>query len=113
MRRRPFLSPEAAADLEEIRQYTLERFGEDQARRYLSGLREAIEQLASHPDSGRAVAAGTEIRCWLHRGHYRVLYRERDDRLEIGRIIHSAREKEYQRALSNLLRGLSQLDEQG
>jgi plasmid stabilization system protein ParE len=71
---------------------------------YLTGLREAFEQLASHPVSGREIAAGSEVRCWLHRGHYRVFYRERDDRLEIGRIIHAAREEEYQRALSNLLR---------
>jgi plasmid stabilization system protein ParE len=40
VRLRPALSPEAAADLEEIRQYTAEQFGEDQARRYMSGLRE-------------------------------------------------------------------------
>ena len=67
MRRRPALSPKAAADLEEIRQYTAERFGENQARRYLSGHREAFERLASHPDSRRAgITAGSEIRCWIH-----------------------------------------------
>lgn len=112
MRRRPSLSPEAAADLEEIRHYTAERFGEDQARRYLNSLREAFEQLASHPDSGRAIAVGSEIRCWLHRGHYRVLYRERGDRLEIGRVIHAAREQEYQRALDHLVQRLDS-SEQG
>jgi toxin ParE1/3/4 len=104
VRRRPTLSPEAAADLEEIRQHTAERFGEDQARRYVSGLREAFEQLAFYPNSGREIATGSEIRCWNHRGHYRVLYRERGDRLEIGRIIHAAREQEFQRALEFLLR---------
>jgi toxin ParE1/3/4 len=104
VRLRPVLSPEAIADLEEIRQYTSEHFGEDQARRYMSDLREAFEQLASFSDSGREIASGSEIRCWIHRGHYRVLYRERDDRLEIGRIIHTAREQELQRALDVLLR---------
>lgn len=104
MRLRPALSPEAVADLEEIRQYTSELFGEDQARRYMSGLREAFEQLASHPDSGREIASGSEIRCWIHHGQYRVLYRERGDRLEIGRIIHTAREQELQRALDVLSR---------
>ena len=106
MRRRPALSPEATADLEEIRQYTAERFGEDQARRYLSGLRQAFEQLASHPGSGREIASDSEIRCWIYRSQYRVLYRERGDRLEIGRIIHTAREQEFQRALEFLLRRL-------
>jgi hypothetical protein len=33
-----------------------------------------------------------------------VLYRERGDRLEIGRIVHVAREQELQRALDVLLR---------
>jgi toxin ParE1/3/4 len=104
VKRRLTLSPEAAADLEEIRQYTAERFGEDQARRYLSGFREAFEQLASYPDSGREIASGSEIRCWIHRGHYRVLYRERADRLEIGRVIHVSREQELLRALELLQR---------
>jgi toxin ParE1/3/4 len=99
VRLRPALSPEAVADLEEIRQYTFERFGEDQARRYLSGLRKAFEELASCPDSGREIAPGSEIRYWIHRS----LYRERGNHLEIGRIIHVAREQELQRALDLLL----------
>ncbi len=106
MRLRPALSPEAVADLEEIRQYASERFGEDQARRYMSGLREAFEQLASYPDSGREIASGSEIHCWIHQSHYRVLYRKRGNHLEIGRIIHVAREQELQRALDFLLRRL-------
>lgn len=104
MSRRPTLSPEAVADLEEIRQYTAERYGEDQARRYLRELRQAFEQLAFYPGSGKLIAPGSDIRCWIHRGQYRVLYRERGDRLEIGRIIHTARDHELQRALDFLLR---------
>ena len=50
------------------------------------------------------IALGSDIRCWIHRGQYRVLYRERADRLEIGRIIHTARDHEFQRALGYLLR---------
>lgn len=82
---------------------TAARFGEDQARRYLSGLREAFERLASHPDSGREIA-GPEIRCWIPQGQDRVLYRARGNRLDIGRIIHTAREREFRRALDLLLR---------
>jgi toxin ParE1/3/4 len=104
VRLRPALSPEAVADLEEIRQYTFERFGEDQARRYLNGLRKAFKELAAYPDSGREIAPGSEIRYWIHRSHYRVLYRERGNHLEIGRILHVAREQELQRALDLLLR---------
>jgi plasmid stabilization system protein ParE len=71
----------------------------------MSGLRETFEQIADHPNSGREVAAGSDLRYWIHRGHYRVLYRLRSDLLEIGRIIHAAREPEYQRALEIYLRG--------
>jgi plasmid stabilization system protein ParE len=68
----------------------------------MKGLRESFEHLAAHPGSGAVIATGSEIRCWIHQGHYRVLYRERGDRLEIGRIIHTAREQELQRALDLL-----------
>lgn len=98
------VSPEASADLEEIRQYTAEKFGAEQARSYVRELRAALEQLTVHPSSGKPIAPSAEIRCWIHRGHYRVLYRLRDERLEVGRIIHAAREEEYQRALDYYLR---------
>lgn len=98
-RRRLALSAEASIDLDEIRQHTEEQFGVDQARRYLSGLRDALDLLTTQPSMGTVVLPGSEIRCWIHRGHYRVLYRDHGDHLEIGRVLHTAREAEYQRAL--------------
>lgn len=74
-KRRLAYSDDALADLEEIRQYTAEQFGTAQARRYLQELREAMALLHEHPEVGRPVALGSEIRCWVHKGHYRVLYR--------------------------------------
>lgn len=70
----------------------------------MESLRETFEHLAAYPGSGPEIATGSEIRVWIHRGHYRVLYRERGARLEIGRIIHTTREQELQRALDILLR---------
>jgi plasmid stabilization system protein ParE len=102
-RRRLTLSAEASADLDEIRLHTAEQFGEDQARRYLAGLRNALDLLTTQPGMGTLVQSSSEIRCWIHRGHYRVLYRDRGNHLEIGRILHTAREAEYQRALRFLL----------
>lgn len=104
MKLRPALSGKASADLEEIRQYTAEKFGDEQARRYLTSLREAFEHLSAFPLSGREIAKGSEFRCWIHQGHHRIIYRARGDRLEIGRVIHGAREAEYQRALKHYLR---------
>lgn len=103
-RRRLALSAAASADLDEIHQHTAEQFGEDQARRYLAGLRDALDLLTTQPGMGTVVQPGSEIRCWIHRGHYRVLYRDRGDYLEIARMLHTAREAEYQRALRFLLR---------
>lgn len=101
--RRLAYSDDAIADLEEIRQYTAEQFGRAQARRYLQELREAIALLLEHPEMGRPVAPGSEIRCWVHKGHYHVLYRPTDGRLDVGRLVHTAREREYQRAVQALL----------
>lgn len=42
-RRRLALSAAASADLDDIHQHTAEQFGEDQARRYLAGLRDALD----------------------------------------------------------------------
>ena len=103
MTRRLAVSLEALSDLEEIRQYTAEQSGEAQARAYLTGLREAFELLAVHPASGKAIAPGSNLRCSIYRRH-RIVYRQRADRLEVGRVLHVARELEDRRALEVYLR---------
>lgn len=45
--REVILRPEATRDIEDIADYTIDQWGADQARRYLTELRRAIEQLAS------------------------------------------------------------------
>jgi len=45
------LSRLAAADLEEIAEYTIERFGINQARRYRDGLKTCFDQLAENHHS--------------------------------------------------------------
>lgn len=47
------LSRRAKADLDEIWEYSAERWGEEQADRYVENLRHAIEKLASSPSRGR------------------------------------------------------------
>jgi len=51
---RYLLSPAAQADLEEIWDYTHERWGVDQAEEYLRELQRAIERAAANPRIGRA-----------------------------------------------------------
>jgi len=47
------LTRTARRDLEDIRTYTLARWGRDQWLRYFAGLSEAFERIASDPQSGR------------------------------------------------------------
>jgi toxin ParE1/3/4 len=48
------LRPRAIADLDEIWDYTVETWNEDQAERYLAGLHDALELLAAQPEIGRS-----------------------------------------------------------
>ena len=47
------LSPRAQADIDEIWDYSADRWGIDQADRYIGKLREAIETIANDPRRGR------------------------------------------------------------
>ena len=47
-------SPRARHDLEETWTYTAERWGEDQAERYLAVIREATERIVEAPEIGRS-----------------------------------------------------------
>jgi toxin ParE1/3/4 len=51
---RYLLSPAAQADLEQIWDYTHDRWGIDQAEEYLRELQRAIERAAANPQIGRA-----------------------------------------------------------
>lgn len=51
---RYLLSPAAQADLEQIWDYTQDRWGVDQAEEYLRELQRAIERVAANPRIGRA-----------------------------------------------------------
>jgi len=83
------LSGKAAFDLGEIADYTVERFGIDQARRYRDGLKTCFDQLAENPRMGRRtehLARG--LRRFEHQSHI-VFYRSEADGLLIVRILHS------------------------
>ena len=47
------LSHRALADLEDIRTYTIETWGQEQWLKYYRGLVDAFEQIEQYPDSGR------------------------------------------------------------
>jgi toxin ParE1/3/4 len=48
------ISPAAGADLERIWDYTCDRWGEDQAEKYVREIQRAIERVVDNPGIGRA-----------------------------------------------------------
>ncbi len=84
------LAQAAIEDLESIDDYTVRTWDADQADRYLDMLWATFEQIAKDPTRWR-------LRPELHpdcriclAGRHAILFRVRDDRVEIGRVLHDA-----------------------
>ena len=86
---RYLLSPAAQADLEEIWDYTAERWDVDQAEEYLRGLQHAIERAAANPRVGRSC---DEIRPGYRKlaaGSHTLYYRlSADGTVDVVRVLH-------------------------
>jgi toxin ParE1/3/4 len=83
------LSPAARADLEQIWDYTRDRWGVDQAETYAHEIQRAIERVVDNPEIGRAC---DEVRpgyrkhgVGSHTLYYRIL---RVDVIDVVRILH-------------------------
>ena len=86
------LSNQAKADLNEIADYTIEKFGIDQARRYRDGLETCFQTLADTPMVGRSAAAfAPELRRYEIQAHV-VFYRPEDPGAFIVRVLHESRD---------------------
>lgn len=83
------LSPSARADLDAIWDYTVERWGEVQAERYVFAIRDACAALAAGSRIGKAI---DEIRPGYRKlavGSHILFYRIGNvGRIEIVRILH-------------------------
>lgn len=84
------LAHAAIEDLESIDDYTVRTWDADQADRYLAMLWATFEQIAKDPTRWH-------LRPELHpdcriclAGRHAILFRVRDDRVEIGRVLHDA-----------------------
>ncbi len=85
---RAVLTPRAQKDLDEIWDYTLSRWGLDQAERYVRGIGDAIRSVAEDPRRGRPC---NEIRPGYRKysiGSHVLFYRARPTGVEIVRILH-------------------------
>lgn len=86
------LSEEADNDLLEIYDFTAEKFGADQAVKYLVGLESMFFALCLHPYTGRE---RNEIRIGLRSSSYVshiVFYRIIESRIRIVRVLHASRD---------------------
>jgi toxin ParE1/3/4 len=84
------LRPHAQRDVEEIWDYTAEKWDSDQAEIYILSVKRTLEMLADDPRLGRACE---EIRAGYrkHRtGSHIVFYRALNDGIEIVRILHQS-----------------------
>lgn len=86
------LSTEADKDLEDIFDYTAEKFGFEQAVTYISSFGELFELLANNPNLGRK---REEIRDGLHsisKESHVIFYRIIRSKVRIVRILHASRD---------------------
>jgi toxin ParE1/3/4 len=83
------VSPRARADLEDIWDYTAERWGADQAEEYIRLLQRAIETIADDPRKGRSCDEVREGYRKYSAGSHMLLYREVDAGVDIVRVLHS------------------------
>ena len=80
------LSRSAQRDIEDIRSYTLARYGQEQVETYLGGLRRHFEFIAKFPGIGRPVPTSALRTSPFE--HHRTFYREAPEGIRIERILH-------------------------
>lgn len=86
------LSQEADKDLEDIFDYTVEKFGLDQAVLYVSSFENTFEALCNNPKLGRErTEIREELRSVVKESHV-VFYRILKSKIRIVRILHGSRD---------------------
>ena len=82
------LTPEAQADLNEIRRYTLQEWGNAQARKYITGLRKTMNLLAEAPSLGKLrPEVGINVLSFPHVSHV-VYYIVHEQQVVIFGVLH-------------------------
>ncbi len=93
------LAQRARKDLVEIRQYTVNRWGKEQARKYLGQIRQRMDDLANRRLHGKLredIASNLKS---YHAGRHVVFYVESEKGIEVARVLHDARD--FQRHFSS------------
>lgn len=84
------LSRLALADLKSIGRYTVQRWGPDQADRYLDDLRRIFDLLAANPTLGRSCNHIRRGYRRMEHGRHVIFYRKRTGKggIDVIRILH-------------------------
>lgn len=85
-----FIEASANAAIDDLYAYTIERWGEAQADKYLSGLFARFEAIVSKEVLWRPVPSEIEIEAWVSRyEHHYVYWKQLDDgRVGIMAVLH-------------------------
>jgi toxin ParE1/3/4 len=86
--RKLVLSPEADEDIEQILQFTGDKWGIDAQEKYFARFERAFQRLLIFPESGLLRAdAGRRVRC-LVVGQHLIFYRVDEETISIKRLVH-------------------------
>jgi toxin ParE1/3/4 len=84
------LTSRADSDLEEIWEYTDERWGRTQAHNYLTQLERRMSALAENPNRGRMRLEISGMPMSYHEGRHVIFYRTIAEGIEVLRVLHDS-----------------------
>lgn len=84
------LSPSAIRDLQDISNYTLRTWGEEQEDRYLKGLWSKLAEIQSSPKSCRLRNDLAKGCCSAHHEKHVIFFSVKGQTLQVIRILHGA-----------------------
>lgn len=86
------ISREARADLKDIFEYTHQTWGRAQADKYIGMIESACHFLARNPSAGRSQEQLVSNLKSYPVGKHNVFYRDKQNTIEIVRVLHQAME---------------------
>jgi len=85
---RAVLAKRARKDLIKIRQYTVERWGKDQARKYIGQIRQCADDLANRRLHGKLREDIAPDLKSYHVGRHVIFYVESEKGIEVARVLY-------------------------
>lgn len=88
------LSRRAQADLDDIRDYSVEQFGVERAILYLDAIEQALRRLLDHPRIGAQRPELGDAVLSYPVGEHRIFYEARPGHVHVIRVLHKAMDVE-------------------